>query len=83
MSHVTTNSSLVWKRMADENQQSARFFARVCMGLIVMLIAAGGYAYSTNSRYNDLCTALQITVQKNASTFAQPDDERITSSYCS
>lgn len=80
---ATTNSTLVWKRAADENLQSARMFARACMILIILLIGTGAYAYSSQSRYSEICSALNSTSQSAESAAARSLGEDITSNYCS
>ncbi len=57
--YVNSNSSQVWKRMADENQQSAKFMARISVALAVLLVAVGAYALSANARYSELCTTIE------------------------
>jgi hypothetical protein len=72
----------VWKRMADENQQSANFLARIGVALAVMLLAIGAYAFSANSRYNDLCTTIEARTGTATATPAREFGESIASSYC-
>ena len=81
--YVTTNSSLVWKRVADENQHSARVFARVAGLMFVLLLGTGAYAFSTNARYDDLCTTLEIRSQNEPLPSARKLGESIARSYCS
>ena len=81
--YVTTNSSLVWKRMADENLQSARLMARVCIGLAVLVLAAGAYAFASHSQYSDLCTTLRAKAGHAAAQPARDLGQSIFSAYCS
>lgn len=80
--YVTTNSALVWKRMADENQRSAKIMARVCAALAAIVLAVGAFAYSTQERYNDLCTTIEIKSGKATSYEARKLGENIASTYC-
>ena len=81
--YVTTNSALVWKRMADENQQSARLLARICIGLLVLVVAAGGYAFSTQHRYNELCSSIARESWAADSIPAKEFGKEIEYAYCS
>jgi hypothetical protein len=81
--YVTTNSALVWKRMADENQQSARLLARISIGLFMLMIGLGAFAYSAHSRYNDLCGSIKTEARASESPYAKQLGEEITSVYCS
>lgn len=81
--YVTTNSALVWKRMADENQQSARLLARICVGLLILLVGFGAYAFSTQNRYNELCTSIARQTQSAESIPAKKLGNQIGSAYCS
>jgi hypothetical protein len=62
--YVTTNSAVVWKRMADENRDSARLLAKAA-GLFVLLLAAGSYAFSAQSSLGNVCSAI---AQKSSET---------------
>ena len=77
-----TNSALVWKRMADESQQSAKIFARVSVGLTVILLGVGAYAVSTQSRYADLCTTITANSDHAAAAPARELGLSIASIYC-
>jgi hypothetical protein len=57
--YVTTNSALVWKRVADENQQSARLLARVSIGLLVLTVIATAFGYTEYKRNSELCSAIR------------------------
>lgn len=81
--YVTTNSSLVWKRVADENMQSARAFARSTIFLLAVLLGTGAYAYSTHARYEGLCTAVEIKARNASEAEARMLGESIAQSYCS
>ena len=78
-----TNSALVWKRMADENQQSAKFLARISVLLAVMVLAISAYAFSATSKYKDLCATIAIKSDNAASQPARELGQSIESSYCS
>ena len=80
--YVTTNSALVWKRMADENQQSARMMARLSVGLVILLFSISAYAYSTHSRYADLCQTIESKSATASAPSARTLGESIASSYC-
>ena len=56
--YVTTNSAVVWKRMADENRASAQMVTRIAIALFVMLLGTGAYAYSVHSRIDGICAAI-------------------------
>ena len=81
--YVTTNSSLVWKREADENLQTAKVLARICVGLFILTVGAGAYAFSTHSQYTDLCETIQIKAKTETSHVAREMGKSIVSSYCS
>lgn len=80
--YVTTNSALVWKRMADQNQQSARFMARISVTLAILLLGMSAYAYSTSSRYSDMCTTIEIKSGNAPSETARDFGRDIASNYC-
>ncbi|MGH6855196.1 MAG: hypothetical protein ACREDN_07235 [Aestuariivirga sp.] len=80
--YVTTNSALVWKRMADENQQSAKYWTRISMALAVLLVAVGAYALSAHARYNELCTTIQIESGSAKAGPAREFGESLASTYC-
>lgn len=75
--YADTNSTQVWKRMADENQQSAKYLARISVALAVLLVAVGAYALSANARYSELCTTIESGSAK-AGSFG----ESLASDYC-
>ena len=80
--YVNTNSTQVWKRMADENQQSAKFMARISAGLAVLLLATGVYALSANARYGELCTTIQTLSGSAKAGPARTFGESLASAYC-
>jgi hypothetical protein len=81
--YVTTNSALVWKRMADENQQSAKLMARVSAVLAVMVLALGAYVFTSNAKYNDLCTTLEVKAGTADTASARQMGKDIASNFCS
>lgn len=80
---AASNSTMIWKRAADENMQSARMFARASTVLLVLLLAMGAYAYSAHARYADLCGAIALTAEKTTAPSARKMGESIIDSYCS
>lgn len=80
--YVTTNSALAWKRMADENQRSAKIMARLCTALAAIVLAMGAYAYSAQERYNKLCTTIEIKSGAAPTYEARRFGESIASTYC-
>lgn len=80
--YATTNSIIVWKRMADEGQQSARYMARVSAGLLILLVVTGGYAYSTRARYDDLCRTIQLSAATPTQSPVPSRGQSVASSYC-
>lgn len=77
-----TNSAQVWKRMADESQQSAKLFARVSVGLTVILLGVGAYAVSTQARYANLCTTITSSSDHAVANPAEELVLSIASIYC-
>jgi len=80
--HVNTHSTQVWKRMADENQQSAKYMARISVALAVMLVAVGAYAISANARYSQLCTTIEMESGSATAAPARVFGENLASNYC-
>lgn len=80
--HVAANSAVVWKRMANENQQSAKLLARVSLALAVLLLAASAYAFSAHSRFSDLCTAIETKAVAAKAQTAREFGESLVSGYC-
>jgi hypothetical protein len=68
--------------MADENQQSARLLARVCVGLLMLLVSAGAYAFTTHSRYNELCTSIVREASAAKSPATKKLGQEIRDAYC-
>lgn len=56
---VATNSAVVWKRVADENRESAKTVGRIAIGLFVSLLAVGAYAFSTRSSLTNVCMEVE------------------------
>ena len=56
---LATNSAVVWKRVADENRESAKTVGRIAIGLFVLLLAVGAYAFSTRSSLANVCLAVE------------------------
>ena len=81
--YVTTNSALVWKRMADENQHSARLMARISVGLLVLMVLTGVYAFSTHLRYSALCSSVRDETATSDSLKTQQRGNEIITAYCS
>lgn len=80
--NVTANSALIWKRMADENQQSAKLLARVAVALFILLLCVGAYAVSAHSRYESLCNTIET---KSTGAEAKPARDlatAIASGFC-
>lgn len=80
--YVTTNSAQVWKRMADENRQSAQLFGKISAGLAVLVLATGAYAFSTRAKYNDLCTTIEAKAEKSTTLASRELAKSLTSSFC-
>lgn len=57
--NVMNNSALVWKRKADESDQSAKTVTRISLVLLVLMSLSGGYAYSTHHKLSGLCNSLE------------------------
>lgn len=80
--YVTTNSAVVWKRMADENQQSARILARVAVTLFVLLIGVGVYAFSANAKYRDLCSTINNSAANSDSLALDELATKVANGVC-
>ena len=80
--YATANSTIVWKRKADESQQSARTMARVSVGLLVLLMVTAAYAYATQARYDDLCRTIQLSTTSAAATPNSAAGMSIASNFC-
>lgn len=77
-----TNSSLVWKRRADENEQSAKLLTRISVALLLLMVAMGGYGYSQQTRVAQLCSSLQAKIDVAQSVSARKLGFDIASAYC-
>ncbi len=80
--YANTNSTQVWKRMADENQQSAKYLARISVALAVLLVGVGAYAISANARYAKLCSTIEIESDSAKAGPARAFGESLASNYC-
>lgn len=80
--YVTTNSALVWKRMADENQQSARLMARISIGLFVLMAVTGVNAFMTHQRYSGLCSSVRSEALASTAPNAQKLARDLAAAYC-
>ena len=45
--------------MADENRESAKTLGRIAIGLFVLLLAVGAYAFSTRNGLATVCEAVE------------------------
>jgi len=80
--YVTTNSALVWKRLADENQQSAKFMARLSIGLFIALLVVVIYAFSARSSFSSLCTTIERGSQEQAAFKTREFARDVALAYC-
>ena len=80
--YVTTNSAQVWKRMADENQQSARLMARISIGLFVLMAVTGVNAFMTHQRYSGLCSSVRSATLASTTPNAQQLARELVADYC-
>ncbi len=64
--YVTTNSAVVWKRLADENRESARLLGKIAVGLFVLLLAAGAYAFSARSSLASVCATVEKSSERSS-----------------
>ena len=81
--YVSANSASVWKRMADENQQSARMLTRISVVLLILMVVTVGYSYTTQRHYNDLCTSVREESRTSSSPAAQKLGRELVATYCS
>jgi hypothetical protein len=81
--YVTTNSAMVWKRMADENQQSAKLLARISVGLLLMMSLSGAYAYTYHARYAELCNSINSQARTSESASVKKLGEELVAAHCS
>jgi hypothetical protein len=80
--YMTTNSTQVWKRMADESQHSAKMMARLSVALAVLLVVIATYAISASAQYSKLCTTIE-TLSGNAETApTRAFGQSLSSTYC-
>lgn len=81
--YVSTNSAQVWKRMADENQQSARMLTRISVGLIFLMVVTGAYTYTTQRHFSEFCASVGEEARASESPAAQKLGRDLVASYCS
>ena len=81
--HMTANSTLVWKREADEHQRWAKILTRVSVVLAIAMFASGSYAYSAHVQYGDLCETLRYSASSQSSPVARQAQAAIVRSHCS
>ena len=79
---ATTNSVLVWKRKADESEESAKMLTRISLLLLMAMVMTGGYAYTTHSKISDLCSSLQAKSSAADSLSARKLGLDTLRSYC-
>ena len=80
--YVTTNSAQVWKRMADENQQSARMMARISIALLILTAVTGVNALVTHQRFSGLCSSVHSVTLASATANAQQLARDLAADYC-
>ncbi len=80
--YVTINSALVWKRVADENQQSAELLARISVGLLAVTVIVGIFAYLEHKRNADLCSAIRVDAQESGVPLQRAIEGGDFSVYC-
>ncbi len=61
--------------MADENRESAKTLGRIAIGLFVLLLAVGAYAFSARTGLANVCAAVE---QSAASSSARALNELAT-----
>lgn len=81
--YAATNSAIVWKRMADENQRSARLLAQLAMALFVLLLGVGAYAFTASTRHADLCARLEHPAAGVDATAARELASSLANGLCS
>lgn len=79
--NAMTNSALVWKRKADESEQSVKTLTRISLILLVLLSLSGGYAYSAHNKVSELCASLER--QTAADEAARKFGLQTLRAYCS
>ena len=80
---LTTNSVLVWKRRADESEQSARTLTRISILLMILMFVTGAYAYSTRARVSGICSDLQSRSSATESAAARKIMSDTLRAHCS
>ena len=80
--YVTTNSAQVWKRMADENQQSARMMARISIALLILTAVTGVNALVTHQRFSGLCSSVRSEALASTTPNAQKLARDLAAAYC-
>ena len=80
--YVTTNSAQVWKRMADENQQSARMMARISIALLILMAVTGVNAFMTHQRYSGLCSSVRSVTLTSTTPNTQQLARDLAAGYC-
>lgn len=79
---VTTTSAMVWKRKADESEQSAKMLTRLSVILLILTAGSGAYAYSTQSRVSGMCASLRTKGAVVESVSARKMVNEMQQSYC-
>ncbi len=80
--YASTNSALVWKRVADESQQSAKMLTRISVGLLILMFVTGAYAYSTHDRYAELCGSISSATKSSDSVYVQKLGRDLVKAHC-
>ena len=79
---MTTNSAIVWKRKADESEQSAKLLARISILLLLLMLVTGAYAFSAHNRVSELCASLQAKSTEADSLPARKLGLDTVNAYC-
>jgi len=79
---VTTNSNITWKQVADENQKSVKLLARISIGLFVLALVSGAYAYSAHLRYDNLCASTEGQSGAADGEAAQESGDTVSGAHC-
>lgn len=61
--YATAQSDMVWKRLADERQRTAKLLARMSAALVIAALAAGTMAFISYVRVSDLCSGISGTTE--------------------
>ena len=80
--YMTVNSASVWKRVADENQQSAQLLARVSIGLLLLTVVIGGFAYMEHKQNGEMCAAIRTDALAHSAEQVKDFGSDILASYC-